>query len=69
VFDNEILFSQGDLSDLIYFVFKGNIVLLTDLSELVDMSLHLKPFVSFNVPLCHFIDGSFLGDNEVLLCK
>jgi hypothetical protein len=43
--------------------------MLTDLSELVDMSDHLKNSKSFNVPMCHFIDGSYFGDNEVLLYK
>lgn len=42
MFDNDILFSQGDQAEEIFFLFQGNCLIFVDLSEIVDMKDLLK---------------------------
>ena len=54
LFDNDILFSQGDLAGELFFIFLGSIQLYIDLSELVDMTKKNKIInedACFNIPL------------------
>lgn len=66
LFDNDILFSQGDLAEEIFFVLHGKVLLLTDITDVIDFSLYLTAEVSFNVPISVYSDGSYFGDNDVL---
>jgi CRP-like cAMP-binding protein len=40
--DNDILYSDGDQAEELFFVLKGNVLLYTDLADLVDMSLFVS---------------------------
>jgi CRP-like cAMP-binding protein len=51
----------------VFFIFKGSVILYVDLSEIVDMSIYIKEDQSFNVPLAVFSNGSYFGDNDVML--
>lgn len=67
LFDNDILFSQGDQAEEIFFIFHGGVLLYVDLSEIVDMKQFVKEDSAFNVPLAIYSNGSYFGDNDVLL--
>uniref|UniRef100_A0A7S3CPI6 Cyclic nucleotide-binding domain-containing protein n=1 Tax=Strombidium rassoulzadegani TaxID=1082188 RepID=A0A7S3CPI6_9SPIT len=67
LFDNDILFSQGDQAEEVFFIFHGSVLLYVDLSEIVDMSIYVKEDSSFNVPLAIYSNGSYFGDNDVML--
>ena len=67
MFDNDILFSQGDQAEEIFFIFHGGVLLYVDLSEIVDMKQFVKEDSAFNVPLAIYSNGSYFGDNDVLL--
>lgn len=67
LFENDILFSQGDQAEEIFFIFHGNVLLYVDLMEYVDMRHLVKEDSCFNVPLAIYSSGSYLGDNDVLL--
>lgn len=72
LFDNDILFSQGDLAGELFFIFLGSIQLYIDLSELVDMTKKnriINEDACFNIPLISTRESSYLGDNDVLLKK
>lgn len=66
MFDNDILFSQGDQAEEVYFIFRGSCIILIDLSEIVDMNDLIKKDQSFNVPLVFYNFSSYFGDNDVL---
>ena len=67
LFDNDILFSQGDQAEEIFFIFHGSVLLYVDLSEIVDMQTLVKGDKCFNVPLAIYSNSSYFGDNDVLL--
>jgi CRP-like cAMP-binding protein len=67
LFDNDILFSQGDQAEEIFFIFHGSVLLYIDLSEIVDMRSIVKEDSCFNVPLAIYSNSSYFGDNDVLL--
>jgi len=69
LFENDILFSQGDQAEEIYFIFHGNVLLYVDLTDFLDMRILVKEDSCFNVPLAIYSSGSYLGDNDVLLYK
>ena len=64
---DEMLFSQGDAADSIFFLFHGIVNLYTDLSDLVDISAFVVKEGSFNIKFMTFTNGSYFGDNDVLL--
>jgi len=67
LFDNDILFSQGDQAEDIYFVFRGSILLYVDLSEIIDMQNLVKDDQSFNMPIAVYTKGSYFGDSDVVM--
>ena len=67
MYDNDILFSQGDQAEEIFFIFQGSCLIFVDLSEIVDMSTLIKLDQSFNVPLAIYTNSSYFGDNDVLI--
>jgi len=69
LFDNDILFSQGDQAEEIFFIFHGSVLLYVDLSEIVDMRNLIKDDSCFNIPIAIYSNGSYFGDNDVLLQK
>lgn len=69
LYDNDILFNQGDQADEIFFVYNGSFILYIDLLDFMNMEPFLKSDQAFNIPLCLYTNGSYFGDNEVLLNK
>ena len=67
LFENDIVFSEGDAAADIFFVLTGNILLLVDLTSIVDMKGFVKDDSSFNLPFTMCTIGSYLGDNDTLL--
>lgn len=65
-FDNDILFSQGDQANEIFFIFQGGILLYIDITDFVDLKGHIKPDEGFNLPLAMFNSGSYFGDSDVM---
>jgi len=66
MFDNDILYSQGDQAEELFFMLKGNVLLYVDISELVDMSNYIQPDQCFNVALAVYSDGSYFGDSDII---
>jgi CRP-like cAMP-binding protein len=69
LYDNDILFNQGDQAEEIFFVYNGSVLHYVDILDFMNMEPFIKNDQAFNVPLCLFSDGSYFGDNEVLLQK
>jgi len=67
LFENDILFSQGDQAEEIFFIFHGRVLILFDLTDIVNMKTLVKDNECFNVPICIYSDGSYFGDNDVIL--
>jgi len=45
------------------------VLLYVDLSDILDMKYWVRDDQSFNVPLAVYSNGSYFGDNDVLLQK
>ena len=69
LFDQDILYSEGDQAEEIFFIFHGKVILYVDLSEFIDMSQFIQSDSAFNVPLAQYSHGSYFGDNDVILQK
>lgn len=69
LYDNDILFSQGDQAEEMFFIFHGSVLLYVDLSEIVDMRTFVKDDSCFNLPIAVYSNGSYFGDNDVILQK
>lgn len=67
LFDNDILFSQGDQAEELFFVFHGSALLNVDIMDFIDMKSFVKHESCFNVPIAIYGNGSYFGDNDVLL--
>lgn len=67
LYDNDILFSQGDQAEEIFFVYHGSILLYVDVLDFINMEPFIKPESVFNIPLCIYSNGSYFGDNDMLL--
>ena len=65
--ENDILYSQGDSADEIYFLLLGSVLLYVDITDHVDMSSIIPQQQSFNVPIAMYGSSSYFGDNDVLL--
>ena len=67
LYDNDILFNQGDQAEEIFFVYDGSILLYVDVLDFLNM----EPFVTaeqcFNIPMAIYSNGSYFGDNDTLL--
>lgn len=68
-FDNEILYSQGDWADEIFFIYDGSAILYTDFSDEIDMEPYVHHLDCFNVPICIYSSGAYFGDNDVIPSK
>lgn len=66
-FADDILFNQDDLAEELYFIFRGTVVCLIDISDFVDMSLFISGEQCFNISFISFDSGTYLGDNDALL--
>lgn len=66
LYGNDILFSQGDQAEEIFFNLKGEVVLYVDISEFVDLSIFISIEKCFNLPISVYSTGSYFGDNDVL---
>lgn len=66
---NDILYSQGDTAEDVFFIYKGSVLLYVDLTDLVDMTSYqlLDATRCFNVAVALFSSSSYFGDNDVLL--
>lgn len=67
LFENDILYSQSDQAEELFFVFHGTVLLLIDIMDVVDMTKFVKIDNTFNIPVCIYSSGSYFGDNDVLL--
>jgi hypothetical protein len=52
-----------------FFIFHGSVLLYVDLSEIVDMRSFIKDDSCFNLPIAVYSNGSYFGDNDVLVQK
>ena len=50
-----------------FFMFHGSVMLFVDLSEIVDMRTFVKDDSCFNLPVAVYANGSYFGDNDILL--
>ena len=64
--ENDVLFSQGDRAEEVYFIFHGAVLLYIDLSEVLNMKMYVKSEETFNMPLCMYQYGAYFGDSDVL---
>lgn len=67
IFRDEVLYSEGDGAEDIYFLLEGKIILYFDISELIELpDGTIEPHQGFNVPIIMYQDGSHFGDQECL---
>lgn len=66
---SDVLYSQGDSCDEIFFLFQGKIMLYIDISDHINMEHHIGLDQAFNVPIALCNAGIYFGDNDVLLHK
>ena len=66
---NDVLFSQGDSCDEIFFIYKGKVVMYIDISDHINMQHFVSLDKAFNLPLTIYNAGTYFGDNDVLLLK
>ena len=64
---DEIVYSQDDAAEHMYFIEEGQVSLFVDLSEIVDMSLFLSQYECFNMPITGYSNGSQFGETDLLL--
>jgi CRP-like cAMP-binding protein len=66
VFQGEMLFSQGDVADEVYFVIQGGFTKYVDLSDVLDLPPNLidPSEEAFNVPYVTYVSGSYFGDSD-----
>jgi hypothetical protein len=67
LYDNDILFNQGDQAEEIFFVYYGSVLHYIDILDFMNMEPFIKADQAFNIPMCLFSNGSYFGDNEVVL--
>ena len=69
VYSNDILYSQGDTSEEIFFVLQGGFTLYADLSLLIELPRRtIDPHhQAFNVPVIFYGTGSYFGDFDSLI--
>lgn len=67
--EGDILYSQGDSCDELFFLYKGKVVLYLDISDHVNMAHLISPENAFNVNMVIYGNGTYFGDNDVLLYK
>ena len=71
LFENDILFNQGDQAEEIFFMLHGSVLLYVDVLDFMNMEPFIKSedVKAFNVPLAAYADGSYFGDSDCLLQK
>lgn len=67
LYDNDILFNQGDQAEEIFFVYQGSVLLYVDVLDFMDMEPFIKRDQAFNMPLAIYSNGSYFGDNDMML--
>jgi len=63
-YPGELLYSEGDTAEEIYFIYVGNFRLFKDMSKLLPLpegTIDLKT-QAFNVPYSTYSSGSYFGD-------
>jgi CRP-like cAMP-binding protein len=66
-FDNDIVYSQGDQAEELFFIFHGEVLFYKDVSEVIDMREVVRMESAFNIPFASYSAGSYFGDNDALL--
>ncbi len=61
----EVLYSEGDGADFLFFMKEGEIILYCDISDEIQIPV-IETGQSFNVPICVYRMGSYFGDQECL---
>lgn len=69
MYDNDILYSQGDQAEELFFVDIGSILLYIDVLDFLNMEPFHTSDEIFNIPMCIYSDGSYFGDNDMMLNK
>lgn len=69
LYDNDILYSQGDQAEELFFVDIGSILLYVDVLDFLNMEPFHTTDQVFNIPMAIYSDGSYFGDNDMLLNK
>ena len=67
LYDNDILFNQGDQAEEIFFVYHGSVLLYVDILDFLNMEPFVTPEQTFNIPMAIYSNGSYFGDNDILL--
>jgi CRP-like cAMP-binding protein len=63
IYRGEVLYSEGDGAEDIYFVLGGQIQLYFDISDIIDFPEDvISQHKGFNVPIVLYQDGSYFGD-------
>jgi CRP-like cAMP-binding protein len=68
-FDNDIVYSQGDQAEEIFFLFHGEVLFYKDVSDIIDMREVVRMEAAFNIPFASYSTGSYFGDNDAILNK
>lgn len=68
-FENDIVYSQGDQAEEIFFLFHGEVVFYLDISEVINMREVVRMEDAFNIPFASYQTGSYFGDNDSIIQK
>lgn len=68
LYRGDILFSQGDIAEEVFFVLDGGFTLYVDVSDQLTLeSGTIDPVKdAFNVPYSLYVQGSYFGDSDCL---
>lgn len=73
VYRKDFLYNQGDQSEEVFFIFKGRVKFFykppkpSEEVDVVDESQHNSEAVEYPEPINLHVEGSYFGDNDVLL--
>ena len=65
-FRDDIIFSEDDYADQIFFLFKGKVIMYHDITSDINMESFVPMEKAFNIASVIYDKGSYFGDNEVL---
>ena len=68
-FQDDILYSQSDIAEYMYFLYEGEVQLFSDISQEIDMSglLDYQDKCVFNIQFTHYTSGGYFGDEDSLI--
>lgn len=66
---DDILYSQSDIAEQLYFLYEGEIKIYSDIAQEMDMCglTNDKDKMCFNIQITHYTSGGYFGDNDSLL--